>query len=174
MISKRVNYNKCTREQQALLVSAADAAQDYATNASSYAKSLTATTTRYSTWFGTYTTARYDTIVSQYSAISANNFSSYTYDCSCTTSDTYAYVDPEDFGHVYLCGAFWTAPMTGTDSKAGTIVHESSHFIRNAGGTDDYTYGQSACKFLAITNPDSAVLNADSHEYFAENVPFLN
>ena len=28
------------------------------------------------------------------------------------------------FGHVYLCGAFWEAPTTGTDSKGGTLIHE--------------------------------------------------
>ena len=28
------------------------------------------------------------------------------------------------FGHVYLCGAFWSAPTTGTDSKGGTLIHE--------------------------------------------------
>ena len=28
---------------------------------------------------------------------------------------------------VYVCGAFWSAPATGTDSKAGTLVHEMCH-----------------------------------------------
>ena len=28
------------------------------------------------------------------------------------------------FGYIYLCGAFWQAPTTGTDSKGGTLVHE--------------------------------------------------
>ena len=30
------------------------------------------------------------------------------------------------FGTINLCGAFWDAPATGTDSKAGTLVHEVS------------------------------------------------
>ena len=81
--------------------------------------------------------------------------------------------------------------MTGTNSKAsasysfkldkrsliyytqgGTLVHESSHFIQNA-GTDDHVYGQDDCKSLAQNDPDTAVDNADSHEYFAENDPAL-
>ncbi|KAF5384988.1 hypothetical protein D9615_001185 [Tricholomella constricta] len=55
---------------------------------------------------------------------------------------------------------------------AGTLIHESSHFTRN-GGTNDYAYGHSAVKSLAISNPANAVRNADSHEYFAENNPTL-
>jgi peptidyl-Lys metalloendopeptidase len=73
---------------------------------------------------------------------------------------------------VYLCGAFWNAPTTGSDSKAGTIVHESSHFTKN-GGTDDYAYGEQDCQALAKNNQNQAINNADSHEYFAENSPPL-
>jgi len=80
--------------------------------------------------------------------------------------------DPDDFGSVYLCGAFWNAPETGTDSKAGTLIHETSHFTEN-GGTQDYAYGQTNCKSLATSSPDEAIFNADSHEYFTENNPFL-
>jgi len=67
-------------------------------------------------------------------------------------------------GIIYLCGAFWNAPMVGTDSKAGTLIHESSHWTVH-GGTIDYAYGQSNCKALAFNNPDQATVNADSHEY---------
>jgi peptidyl-Lys metalloendopeptidase len=63
--------------------------------------------------------------------------------------------------------------LTPLFHKGGTLVHESSHFTAN-GGTNDYAYGQSACKQLAISNPNNAVNNADSHEYFAENTPFLS
>lgn len=41
---------------------------------------------------------------------------------------------------MYLCGAFWNAPNTGTDSKAGTLIHEASHFTVY-GATDDWAYG---------------------------------
>ncbi len=74
------------------------------------------------------------------------------------------------FGYITLCGAFWDAPATGTDSKAGTLIHESSHFTKN-GGTDDVVYGQTAAKALAKSSPAQAITNADSHEYFAENNP---
>ncbi|PPQ80565.1 hypothetical protein CVT25_001599 [Psilocybe cyanescens] len=171
-LAKRASYNGCSSSQQSALVSAASAAQSYAASSLSYASSHTSATTRYTTWFGTYTAARHSTVVSQYTKINGNAFSSFTFDCTCTDSGTYAYVYPDTFGHIYLCGAFWSAPTTGTDSKGGTIIHESSHFTSN-GGTDDNAYGQSACKSLAKSNPDSAVDNADSHEYFSENNPSL-
>ncbi|KAF8749646.1 peptidyl-Lys metalloendopeptidase [Rhizoctonia solani] len=85
----------------------------------------------------------------------------------------YAYVViPGHFKEVYLCGAFWRAPMEGTDSKAGTIIHEASHFPEYA-GTSDHAYGQGACRDLARNDPNRAAMNADSHEYFAENQPWL-
>jgi peptidyl-Lys metalloendopeptidase len=33
----------------------------------------------------------------------------------------------------------------------------------------DYVYGQDDSKSLAGNDPDTAAMNADSHEYFAEN-----
>ena len=80
--------------------------------------------------------------------------------------------DPDSYGTIYLCGAYWNAPATGTDSQAGTLVHECSHFTVN-GGTLDYVYGQDDAKQLAITDPAEAIFNADNHEYFAENNPPL-
>ena len=94
-----------------------------------------------------------------------------TFNCNCT-DNYYAYVYPNSPYEIWLCNAFWSAPATGTDSKAGTLVHELSHFNVVA-GTDDHAYGQSACKSLATSNPSRAVDNADSHEYFAENTPSL-
>ena len=63
-------------------------------------------------------------------------------DCGCTDS-AYAYVYPNSPYRIYVCNAFWSAPNTGTDSKAGTLIHEMSHFNVVA-GTDDCAYGQSA------------------------------
>jgi peptidyl-Lys metalloendopeptidase len=68
---------------------------------------------------------------------------------------------------------YWSAPATGTDSQAGTLIHEMSHFTVVA-GTDDLADGQTAAEALATSDPDSAIRNADSHGYFAENSPFQN
>ena len=43
-----------------------------------------------------------------------------------------------------------------------------SHFDVVA-GTDDVVYGQTGAMNLASTDPNRAITNADSHEYFAEN-----
>jgi peptidyl-Lys metalloendopeptidase len=83
-----------------------------------------------------------------------------------------AYVYPSQPYKIYVCKVFWSAPVSGTDSKGGTLIHEMSHFDAVA-ATDDVVYGQSACRSLADSDPDDAVRNADSHEYFAENTPFL-
>lgn len=107
----------------------------YANNAYSYLTGISASTTRYKTWFGTYSSSNKATVQSHYSHIKDGQLASDTFDCTCTDSGTYAYVYPDTFGYIYLCGAFWVAPATGTDSKAGTLIHESSHFTTN-GGTE--------------------------------------
>ena len=40
--------------------------------------------------------------------------------------------------------------------------------------SEDFVYGQEgALELAAVVSPDQAINNADSHEYFAENAPFL-
>ena len=98
-----------------------------------------------------------------------------TFNCSmadCSSSE-FAHVFPTRPYEIFLCSSFWNADLTGTDSRGGTLVHEISHFNVVA-GTDDIVYGQPNCIQLAITNPLDAILNADSHEYIAENNPLLN
>jgi len=170
---KRASFQGCSSSQQTQLNTAATNGQKYAAGASSYINGISSGTSRYTTWFGAYTSTRRNLVASHFTSINSHSFSSYTFDCTCTDANTYAYVYPNTFGTVYLCGAFWKAPATGTDSQAGTLVHESSHFTAN-GGTQDYAYGQSGCKSLATSNPDQATMNADCHEYFAENTPPLS
>lgn len=81
----------------------------------------------------------------------------------------YAYVYPNDKTHtVYLGNPFHAAPDTGTNSKAGTLVHEVSHF-NDVAGTDDVTYGTKNSENLAKTSPSDAQNNADNFEYYIEN-----
>lgn len=161
----------CTAGEQTDLLSAVDGATGYANGAKKYLKAMTSPGARYTTWFGAYTAARHDTTRTHFTKITqAFKKKPLTLDCSCNDNGVYAYVYPNDPYKIYLCGAFWSAPMKGTDSKSGTLVHEMSHFTVVA-GTNDWAYGQAAAKSLAISNPDRAVDNADSHEYFAENNP---
>jgi peptidyl-Lys metalloendopeptidase len=173
-VTNGVNYVGCTSARTSSAGTAVNSARTYATNAKSYLNAGT-TGARYTSWFGAYTSSRYATAKQHFTNISsAINQSSgqITINCGCTQS-YYAYVYPTQPYQIYVCNAFWSAPNTGTDSKAGTLIHEMSHFNVVA-GTDDWVYGQSGARNLAISNPTRAVDNADSHEYFAENNPAQN
>ena len=164
-------FVSCTSSRQSTLVSALGNAETIAKRSRDYLNNLPSasrpTDAAYRTWFGAYTSSRYSTVQSHFNNIySSFNTKTYTLYCDCTSS-AYAYVYANQAYRIHLCNAFWNAPMTGIDSKAGTLVHENSHFNVVA-GTRDYAYGTSACQSLANSNPSQAVANADSHEYFAE------
>ena len=163
------SFNACTEPQISALNNARLDARNYASNAEDY---LIANTQgpRYTTWFGAYISTRYNTVKSNFTEISdAMDNAGIAFDCKCK-QNYYAYVYPNQPYKIYLCKVFWSAPATGTDSKAGTLIHEMSHFDVVA-GTDDVVYGQTGAMNLASTDPNLAITNADSHEYFAENTP---
>jgi peptidyl-Lys metalloendopeptidase len=162
----------CTASQASTIVTAVNSARSISSNANGYLQANTSGR-RYTTWFGSYDGTRYSTVKTHFTAISnAMTTALITVDCKCKQS-YYAYVYANQPYKIYVCRAFWSAPMNGTDSKAGTLVHEMSHFDAVA-NTDDVVYGQTGAKNLAISNPNDAVRNADSHEYFAENTPSQN
>jgi peptidyl-Lys metalloendopeptidase len=166
-----IGFDRCTADQQSLVTTAHANAKTYASESENYLFGINTGTNRYVTWFGTFTSSRFNTVKSHFTAISdAFDTAPVVYDCGCK-QNYYAYVYPNQPYKIYLCRVFWSAPMTGTDSKAGTLIHEMSHFDVVA-GTDDYVYGQSGAMNLAISNPDNAIRNADNHEYFAENTPY--
>jgi peptidyl-Lys metalloendopeptidase len=165
-------FSACTTAQQSALNAARTQAKAYAANAATYLGHGTQGA-RYTTWFGTVTSTRYNTVTSHFNAISsAMQNAGIVFDCS-SKQNVYAYVYPNQPYTIYLGRVYWTAPAAGTDSQAGTLIHEMSHFD-NVAGTDDVVYGQAGAKSLAISNPDAAITNADSHEYFAENTPAQN
>jgi peptidyl-Lys metalloendopeptidase len=170
-------YLNCSNGNISSIGNALTNAQNYATESYNFLVNLPtasrSTDARYKTWFGAYTSSRYSTVQSHYNSLK-NAFANQTFqlNCDCASDNSlYAYVYANQPYQVHLCGAFFAAPATGTDSKAGTLVHETSHFTVVA-GTNDYAYGQTACKSLANKTPNKAINNADSHEYFAENTPF--
>lgn len=170
-VTGSTKFNKCTASQQSALLSARSQASTYSAGALSYLNA-NKQGSRYSTWFGVYNSSRYSTVTSHFSAINnAMDTAPVNFDCGCK-KNYYAYVYPSKPYFIYLCRVFWSAPLTGTDSKAGTLIHEMSHFTVVA-STNDYVYGQTGAKNLAISDPSKAVNNADNHEYFAENTPAL-
>lgn len=130
-------------------------------------------TRRYSNWFGEYDHDRFLKVYETIELISiAMDVVDIELSCQCEFPGVFAYVYPTDPFKIYLCDLYWTAPMTGTDSKGGTIVHELSHF-QDLAATEDFVYSHEGAENLAETDPWSAVWNADSYEYFVENTPFL-
>lgn len=164
----------CSTTRKTTLQNTVTAARTYAANAITYLNNTPSTTRkRYVKWFGTPTTTNWAVVKKNFTLTQdALQNKPLVLDCSCKDAGVYAYVYASQPYKVYLCEAFWGAPMTGTDSKAGTLIHELTHFTVVA-GTSDYAYGQSAAASLAISSPAKAIKNADSHEYFAENTPAL-
>ena len=176
--AEKTSFSSCSQSRQTDLATALTKAVQIAAAAKSAvfnaSKCAQYSAPRYREWFGKFKQSRYDAVKNHYDKIhDALANKDITFFCDCTEANTYAFVFPTKPYEIHLCGAFWNAPMTGTDSKAGTLVHEMSHFNAVA-GTDDHVYGQSGCRNLASSNPDDAVDNADSHEYFAENTPVLS
>ena len=128
---------------------------------------------RYKEWFGKYAASRYSTVMAHFDRISDALSNKQIYAACDDRSNIFAYVYPDKPYTIYFAGLFWAAPLNGTDSKAGTFVHEMSHFYVVA-GTQDHVYGQNSARNLADIDPDKAINNADNHEYFAENNPPLS
>ncbi|CAE6408966.1 unnamed protein product [Rhizoctonia solani] len=169
-LAKRVLYNNCSATQEKDILQGALGANSYINQSSQFlADSYHLGNSRYRTWFGPYEKKRWDTVARHF-ALLHDQPQRFRYDCSCTEEDTFAYVYPDQFGTVYLCESFWRAPVLGRDSRAGTIIHEATHFTQIA-STEDHARGHKRAQELAINSPNQAIMNADSHEYFAENNP---
>ncbi|WP_456386265.1 M35 family metallo-endopeptidase [Desulfolithobacter sp.] len=175
--SKLPAYSGCTVTEQYILESALAASQEIARIArqdlADTPVDKRALAERYLEWFGEYEPSRYDTVQEHFNKIDdALSNQQITFVCDCT-ENYFAYVYPSIPYEIHPCNVFWEVEVTGTDSQAGTIVHETSHFTVVA-GTNDFIYGQNGCRRLADNLPNLAINNADSHEYFAENTPFLD
>lgn len=171
------NFDKCTQTNQQSIIEAHNAAINIAQTAVTDLNNATIPTDglRYQTWFGKPDTNRQNIVTTSFKQIlDALNNKQMVFSCKCDEGDNsiFGYVYPNSPYIVHLCSSFFSANVLGTDSKAGTIIHETSHFTIVA-GTYDHVYGQDNAKNLAIHEPSKAINNADSYEYFAENNPFL-
>lgn len=134
---------------------------------------------RYLEWFGAYSEARYETVRSGMQKITDALINQRIgFDCTCNIDgreNVFAFVFTNDPFNMNVCPVFFLTTPAGTDSRAGTIIHEISHFNVVA-GTDDFSsaLNQSGSRSLANSNPANAIRNANAFEYFAENTPFLS
>jgi len=173
----RVGFVGCTTSE----TNTANTAITNAVSASANAKKYMAQTTppkctsTFVQWFGTYSSSHWSTINTDFQKINSQLASgSFNIDCTCNQPGVYAYVYPTDTRThtIYLCPVFWssTADPYKYNSQPGTLSHEMSHF-NDIAATQDYQYGVSGCLEFAKSNPNQAVKNADSHEYFQESKP---
>ncbi|KAK0441453.1 uncharacterized protein EV420DRAFT_1119424 [Desarmillaria tabescens] len=167
-LSKRASYTSCSSSRQSINAQAISDSSVIAQASIDHLEANPSGSTTQTTWYGTFATGRYKGTLSAFEGL-VSEPASWTYDCSCTDSDTYAYVYPLTYGKVYLCGYYWECPATGSGSRADTIIHEGTHFPEIL-GTDDYAYGETACKSLAKSNLARAYLNADNHAFFSDYV----
>ena len=120
----------------------------------------------YLEWFGAHSTKRFTKVKANYTAVQTRMETiRFTYNLTghgCGAG-VFAYTY-KGTSTIWFCSQFWAAPAKGTDSKAGTVVHEHTH---SDASTDDIQYGQAGARNLAASNPNDAIRNADNHEYFA-------
>jgi peptidyl-Lys metalloendopeptidase len=131
---------------------------------------------RYRTWFGAHTVGLYAKASRNFSKIAdalANKAISFGCHGNRCEAGVYAYVFRDQPYNIFVCQKFWSAALSGTDSRSGTIVHEISHFEVVVFTADYSSGGQNTARLLAVENRPQATENADSYEYFAENSPDL-
>src|SRR3546814_860954 len=141
-----VTFASCDATQAATAMDAVNQARAYSENSKQYLSGGTVGP-RYTTWFGAYSSQRYATALDHFQAIDAamdQNNGEITINCGCN-QNYYAYVYPTRPYEIFVCRAFWSAPLAGTDSKGGTLIHAMSHFNVVA-GTDDIVYGQTGAR----------------------------
>jgi peptidyl-Lys metalloendopeptidase len=86
--------------------------------------------------------------------------------------NTLAFVPPDSTSEMFFQAGFFTLPDTGADSKAGSILHEASHLL-DTPNIEDFRYGTAKALQLAKDAPSGARLNADTFQYYAEDVKYV-
>ena len=164
-----LRFKNCSSTEQNQLRTAIGNAYNYSARSQSWLAGHTSGGGSYQTWFGKYSSARFNRATTTFAAIT-DELTNRTVDLVCdANSNSMAYVYQDEHYVIHLGRGYWPAAPTGYDSKAGTLIHESSHFYIN-GGADDHVYGLTQGRQLASTNPDLAVDNADNIEHFAESL----
>lgn len=144
-------------------------------------------TPEYTRWFGSYSDANAEVVRSSLKAIvSAMRSGGVTLHCEELSDDGcdtggYAWVYPHRPFEVRLCpGFFDLPPLTALQpgqrrsdygTREGTMVHEISHFLRVA-NTFDHCYSRRECSQMALDDPGLAIENADSFQYYTEDVTY--
>ena len=176
-------FENCNKSQIAYATEALEGAEAIVVRAAA----LVGDTPEYAVWFGRFSKGNAEHVRATLKAIGAALRSDRLKavcprigEEDCTVS-TYANVWPDSPYVVNLCPAFFRMPsMIGvvrtssafdSGTREGTIIHEVSHF-EVVGGTDDNCYGREVCSEMARTDVSAAIDNADSYQYYAEDITF--
>ena len=174
------DFRQCSAEQQSDIEKARFNAFDALSAAT---VQITPQNGAYRTWFGNWDAVRAKFVRTTVSALKHHiRTSKITFVCESPgggtcDSGTYAFVYPNDSSTMYLCDPYFDLPslsdatfleVFNSGTRAGTIIHEMSHY-EEVGGTSDHCYNRDVCSDFARTSPNRAAHNADSFQYFAED-----
>lgn len=142
----------------------------------------------YRRWFGEYSQENAERVrASLKSIVTALRSGAVTAQCEtvsvngCTERE-YAWVYVDEPYLIHLCPAYFSLPpltalrpgarRSNNGTREGTIVHEVSHFLHVA-ETEDHCYSRTECSHMARNDPRRAIENADSYQYFTEDVIYF-
>ena len=167
-------FKNCSTDQESAITEAVKHAEDLAFDAffdvfGHWGDDKYPCHKKFRKWFGKYKTARGNEVEDNLDYIHDILWlKKLRFNCDCDTND-YAYVLPSGQNRIWICKSFWfPAQLLGTNSRAGTLIHELAHEI---GMWSHPATGTAECEQLAVNKPQRAVRNPDSYEYFAENTP---
>ncbi len=182
--SQAVAFEGCTKTEIGQFLAASERAERL---------TLTATTAigpnpTFERWFGDYSRKNGEVVRGNLKAI-VKVLRSGEVTASCKNdgqglcaSDTFAFVNLDSPFVVNLCDTFFEmdtmkqltadSVSAGNGTRAGTIIHEVSHF-ESVSATEDLCYTREECSDMAKRRSDDALKNADSYQYFVEDVTFF-
>ena len=171
----------CTKEQETTIKSAIVDAKRLTVNAAA----AVGDTIEYRRWFGKYSPSNGEQVRANLKNIArAIRSGTVTGQCDdvgfdACESSTYAFVYVDEPYLIHLCPNFFRQPTmaqlrpgthrSDNGTRAGTIIHEISHFTTVA-RTEDECYSRSECGTMAEQDARRAVQNADSYQYFVEDI----
>lgn len=174
-------FGGCNADQTKIIDEALSAAKELTLKAAV----AVGDTSDYRRWFGTYSQTNAEQVRSSLkSVVTALRGGAVTAQCDPVAEDgclagQYAWVLTDEPYVMHLCPPFFNLPpltslrpgdrRSDNGTREGTIVHELSHFLRVA-GTEDYCYSRTECSRMAQEDTRRAIANADSYQYFTEDV----
>ncbi len=179
--AKSSAFSNCTGDQVAIILRAEQIAEytlPIALGTDPDGRSQVASDSKYyAEWFGAHTTSRANKVDNKLEKI-ANRLteglgSGEVYKCHDDNNfcdGAYAWAIPDALGgnRVHLCQSFFNQSDIGFDSRPGILIHEFTHLYGALVG--HHAAWVPGAHALALSDPNKAVKNPDSYEYFIEDI----